>query len=98
MTNFEFYKEALGVIKSQMMNDDNSRTLCDFVKTYAFIPPCRERKCGVCSSILYLWLMEEYREPEMHWNKTETNTPFLAGDDGNGPWPGRHFAKEAATQ
>ena len=37
--------------------------------------------------------MEEYKEPEVDWNKVEIDTPILVRDYESQEWEARHFAK-----
>ena len=40
-----------------------------------------------------VWLMEEYKEPEVDWSKVEVDTPILVRDSENTEWLKKHFAK-----
>lgn len=45
-----------------------------------------------CSSERVLWLLEEYEEPKIDWNKVPVDTKVLVFDK-SGNWQQRHFAK-----
>ena len=40
-----------------------------------------------------LWLLEDYKEPEIDWSKVEVDTPILVRDYESQEWEARHFAK-----
>ena len=39
-----------------------------------------------------LWLLEEYKEPEVDWSKVEVDTPILVRRSDNEEWNKRYFA------
>ena len=49
--------------------------------------------CDVCRMRQMLWLLEEYKEPKVDWNKVEVNTPILVRHDECDKWSYRYFAK-----
>lgn len=40
-----------------------------------------------------IWLLEEYEEPEVDWNKVEVDTPILVNDMEYENWRKRYFAE-----
>ena len=40
-----------------------------------------------------IWLLEEYEEPEIDWNKVEVDTPILVKDMEYENWRKRYFAE-----
>lgn len=49
--------------------------------------------CEQCRMLQMLWLLEEYEEPKIDWNKIEVDTPILVRDAENTEWLKKHFAK-----
>lgn len=54
---------------------------------------CEGVSCGLCSALTMLWLLEDYKEPEVDWSKVEVDTPILIRTDEATPWVRRYFAK-----
>ena len=54
---------------------------------------CAGLSCEHCHMLQMIWLMEEYKEPEVDWSKVKVDTPILVRQDKNGDWLKRHFAK-----
>ena len=54
---------------------------------------CRGMDCTKCHMLQMIWLMEDYKEPEVDWSKVEVDTPILVRQIKNGRWLERHFAK-----
>ena len=48
--------------------------------------------CRTCSMLQMLWLLEDYKEPEVDWSKVEVDTPILVRHSEYGEWFKRHFA------
>ena len=49
--------------------------------------------CAKCRMLQALWLLEEYEEPEVDWNKVEVDTPILVRTVEWAEWARRYFAK-----
>lgn len=54
---------------------------------------CGDITCNRCYILQMLWLMEEYKEPEIDWSKVEVDTPVLVRDNENNEWRRFYFAK-----
>ena len=54
---------------------------------------CTGVECGRCSMVQMLWMLEDYKEPEVDWSKVEVDTPILVRQTEDGEWLRRHFAK-----
>ncbi len=87
MKNYEKYAE-----KIREYNGDN---FCrDFVKPRILKPRgCTNTNCDQCKMLQTIWLMEDYEEPEVDWNKVEVDTPILVRAAEGAEWYKRHFAK-----
>lgn len=49
--------------------------------------------CTKCRMLQVLWLMEDYKEPEVDWSKVEVDTPILVKEYEESKWTKRYFAK-----
>ena len=87
MKNYEKYADKLKEYKGQ--------NFCkDFVKPNILkSDSCDGLACGACYMLQTIWLMEEYKEPEIDWSKVEVDTPILVRDYESQEWEARHFAK-----
>ena len=90
MTNAEKYRE-------EIKNYNGDRFCKDFI-TNRIIKNngCDEIDCNKCILLQFLWLMEEYKEPEeseTDWSKVAVDTPILVKDYENSNWDKRYFAK-----
>ena len=66
----------------------------DFIEPYILKSDnCNGLYCGVCHMLQMIWLLEEYEEPEVDWNKVEVDTPILVRAAEEAEWIKRHFAK-----
>ena len=56
---------------------------------------CEYTSCSFCSALTMLWLLEDYKEPEVDWSKVEVDTPILVRNSeyATTSWLRRHFAK-----
>lgn len=54
---------------------------------------CSRTYCAKCRMCQLLWLLEDYEEPEINWNKVEVDTPILVRATKNEEWSKRYFAK-----
>lgn len=54
---------------------------------------CSRTSCAKCRMCQLLWLLEDYEEPEVNWNKVEVDTPILVRATKNEEWSKRYFAK-----
>ena len=66
----------------------------DFVKPHILKEiSCTDISCGNCRALQLLWLLEDYKEPEVDWSKIAVDTPILVRQGKSGRWFERHFAK-----
>lgn len=87
MTNAEKYRE-------EIMKYNGVRFCNDFIKNRIIKDKdCEEIDCNKCILLQFLWLMEEYEEPEIDWSKVEVDTPILVREYEDGGWFKRYFAK-----
>lgn len=89
MRNYEKYAE-------EIKNFDVNKSFCDeFVLPYILnISDCSNKvHCGACRLRQTAWLLEEYEEPEIDWNKVEVDTPILVKDMEYENWRKRYFAE-----
>ena len=87
MKNYEKYADEI--------RGYNDIEFCkDFVKPYIFkSDECIGIDCIRCSMLQMLWLLEEYKEPEVDWSKVEVDTPILVKNTENEEWNKRYFAR-----
>ena len=87
MKNYEKYKD-------EIKKCDGSNFCRDFVKPHILKSrSCANTSCDQCKMLQIIWLMEEYKEPEVDWSKVEVDTPILVRDYESQEWEARHFAK-----
>lgn len=87
MKNYEKYAEELREYKGI--------NICsEFIKPNILeADNCNGVDCQRCAMLQMLWLLEEYKEPEIDWSKVEVDTPILVGDYEGQEWARRYFAK-----
>ena len=87
MKNYEKYAENI--------REYDDKDFCkDFVKPYILgTDNCNGIDCIRCSVLRALWLLEDYKEPEVDWSKVEVDTPILVSNSEDGDWYKRYFAK-----
>ena len=87
MKNYEKYADEIKKYKDY--------NFCgDFVKPYILESDnCNGLDCIRCSMLQAIWLLEEYKEPEVNWSKVAVDTPILVRDSENSCWHKVHFAK-----
>ena len=90
MKNYEKYADEIRGYKGI-----KGRNICsDFIKPHIFeADNCNGVDCQMCFMLQLLWLLEEYKEPEVDWSKVEVDTPILVRDYESQEWEARHFAK-----
>ena len=87
MKNYEIYADEI----RKYVGTDFCK---DFVQPHILkIEDCDYIGCSRCNMLQMLWLMEEYKEPEVDWSKVEVDTPILVRDYESQKWGARHFAK-----
>ena len=87
MKNYEKYADEIREYKG--------KDFCkDIVQTHILKEiSCSDIRCGRCHTLQLLWMLEEYKEPEVDWSKVEIDTPILVRQTKDGEWLRRHFAK-----
>ena len=93
MKNREKYKnELMNVIKMD-------GRICEFVKKHDVFRMigtdwesfCGETDCPACTTVLQLWLDEEYEEPEVDWDNVPVDTLVRVRDEEDEEWLLRYF-------
>ena len=87
MKNYEKYADEIREYKG--------KDFCkDIVQTHILKEiSCSDIRCGRCHTLQLLWMLEEYKEPEVDWSKVAVDTPILVRQTKDGEWLRRHFAK-----
>ena len=89
MKNHEAYNDM--IIKYR---DEGGKLCMNFIQPYILQSDhCNNLCCEACQMLQTIWLMEEYEEPEVDWNKVKVDTPILVKDAEDAPWMRRYFAK-----
>ena len=87
MKNYEKYAEKIREYK-----DENYCS--EFIKPHILeADNCNGIDCQRCAMLQLLWMLEDYKEPEVDWSKVEVDTPILVRQVEDGEWIKRHFAK-----
>ena len=87
MKNYEKYAEEIREYKGSSFCDE-------FIKPHILnISDCSRVHCSACRMLQTIWLLEDYKEPEVDWSKVEVDTPILVRNSEYGEWKKRHFAK-----
>ena len=89
MKNYEKYADEIRKYKGENFCDD-------FIEPYilkSINAKCIDTSCTKCNLYRTIWLMEEYKEPEVDWSKVAVDTPILVRQNEDGEWLRRHFAK-----
>ena len=88
MKNYEKYADEIREYKGD--------SICtDFIEPYilkSINAKCINTSCPKCHLYRTIWLMEEYKEPEVDWSKVEVDTPILVRRSDNEEWNKRYFA------
>ena len=86
MKNYEKYAEEI--------REYEGNNFCrDFTAPYILKSnECNLNDCGLCNMLQMLWLLEDYKEPEVDWSKVEVDTPILVRYTEDDEWEKRYFA------
>lgn len=87
MKNYERYAEEIKGYKGNRFCEDF--IVKHITKTF----DCTTMDCDACKLRQMLWLLEEYKEPEVDWSKVEIDTPILVKDMEYENWRKRYFAE-----
>ena len=88
MKNYEKYADKIREYKGN--------SFCSgFIKPNILKSEYCDLDCTRCRMLQALWLLEDYKEPEVDWGKVEVDTPILVRDreDATIPWVRRYFAE-----
>lgn len=87
MKNYEKYADKIKEYKD--------KDFCnDFVKPYILKSRgCTNTSCDQCKMLQTIWLLEDYKEPEVDWSNVKVDTPILVRDNEGQEWARRYFAK-----
>ena len=87
MKNYEKYAEKIREYKGD--------SFCtDFVKPNILkSDDCTNVGCARCRMLQAIWLLEDYKEPEVDWSKVEVDTPILVKEYEESKWTKRYFAR-----
>ena len=86
MKNYEKYADEIRGYKGDCF-------CVDFVKPNILKSDHCESDCIKCRMIQAIWLLEEYEEPKIDWNKIKIDTPILVRNSESDKWFKRYFAK-----
>ncbi len=90
MKNYEKYAD-------EIMNIESPTGWCDSFTKPKILEPlgksCTNTTCGHCTVLTLMWLLEDYKEPEVDWSKVEIDTPILVRDGEDEEWNKQHFAE-----
>lgn len=87
MKNYEKYADEIREYKGENF-------CADFVKPHILKSRgCTNTSCDQCKILQTIWLLEDYKEPEVDWSKVEVDTPILVRDYEGQEWEAKYFAK-----
>lgn len=96
MTNYERYRDE--IVKSNYTIDSRyGDEFCQgFVNPRVLKPMgkgCSDVKCSYCRMLMSIWLMDEYKEPNVDWSKIPVDTKIYVRESIDDGWLRRYFAK-----
>ena len=86
MKNYEKYAEKIREYKGDCF-------CVDFVKPNILKSDHCESDCTKCRMLQAMWLLEDYKEPEVDWSEVAVDTPILVRDGEDEEWNKQHFAE-----
>ena len=86
MKNYEKYADVIREYKGDSF-------CADFVKPNILKSEYCDLDCTMCRMLQAMWLLEDYKEPEVDWSKVEVDTPILVRHSEKAEWIRRYFAK-----
>lgn len=87
MKNYEKYAD-------EIREFDGSDFCKDFVCQHILKSRgCTNTSCDQCKMLQTIWLLEDYKEPEIDWSKVEVDTPILVRNSEDEDWYKRYFAE-----
>lgn len=91
MKNYEKYGNELIQLAKDSVDDCTA-----FVIPVVLDPmgiECGNISCDNCYHLFSLWLLKDYKEPEIDWSKISVDTKVYVKDNENDKWIKRYFAK-----
>ena len=86
MKNYEKYADEI--------KEYNGENFCiDFVLPNIMESNDCSGDCSRCRMLQVMWMLEDYKEPEVDWSKVEVDTPILVRNGEGEVWERRHFAE-----
>ena len=85
MKNYEKYADEIREYKGDSF-------CADFVKPNILKSEYCDLDCTMCRMLQAMWLLEDYKEPEVDWSKVEVDTPILVRDNEDDKWIRSYFA------
>ena len=86
MKNYEKYADEIREYKGDSF-------CADFVKPNILKSEYCDLDCTRCRMLQAMWLLEDYKEPEVDWSKVAVDTPILVSDSYREKWFKRYFAE-----
>ena len=87
MKNYEKYAD-------EIKGYDGINICSEFIKPHILeADNCNGIDCQRCAMLQMLWMLEDYKEPEVDWSKVKVDTPILVRNDEVDNWTKRYFAK-----
>ena len=87
MKNYEKYADKI-------RGYDDKDFCKDFVKPHILKSRgCTNTSCDQCKMLQTIWLLEDYKEPEIDWSKVAVDTPILVRRSDNEEWAKRYFTR-----
>lgn len=97
MTNYEKYRDE--IVKLNYTTDNNDEFCREFVNPKVLKSMgkvCSDISCEYCRTLMSIWLMDEYKEPEkpeVDWSKIPIDTKIYVKDNIYDNWIKRYFAR-----
>lgn len=95
MTNYEKYRDE--ILKFNYTSNNGPDEFCNnFVEPNILKPMgkgCLDVNCAYCRILMSVWLMDEYKEPEVDWSKIPVDTKIYVKDNIYDNWTKRYFAR-----
>ena len=91
MKNYEKYAD-------EIKKCSDAQVLCDEIRIPFILKPTNKSctndiDCDTCQMLTMVWLLEDYKEPEVDWSKVKVDTPVLVREYERENWVRRYFAK-----
>lgn len=96
MTNYEKYKDEIMELAKEAHTSYKNPICINIIRPNMLKPMesnCPYMSCGMCHQLFAVWLMEEYKEPEVDWSKVPVDTKIYVKNSDEKKWLPRYFAK-----